>query len=213
MNIELGDGVDKEGLERWEEYRSSELALRPLLAISAAESAIKIDLYEPTITRSDENTGKVKELLLLSLNLIDVLLNEKTNNPVEVLTIKISATAYALGADASAVAYIDPYFEIPPDAKFTLDGDEYLYTDLFELTFSQGIRQIRTVHVDFTYTGLESGTQSQPYNTLAEAITAVAAGGEIIIKGGITKETFTGLNKIKKKVTIKSSLGTVVIGK
>ncbi len=84
---------------------------------------------------------------------------------------------------------------------------------MFELTFSQGIRQIRTVHVDFTYTGLESGTQSQPYNTLAEAITAVAAGGEIIIKGGITKETFTGLNKIKKKVTIKSSLGTVVIGK
>ncbi len=70
-----------------------------------------------------------------------------------------------------------------------------------------------TVHVDFTYIGTESGTQGQPYNTLAEAINAVAVGGEIIIKGGITSETFTGINKINKKVTIKSSGGTVTIGK
>jgi hypothetical protein len=69
------------------------------------------------------------------------------------------------------------------------------------------------VHVDFTYTGTESGTQSQPYNTLAEAINAVAVGGEIIIKGGITNETFTGINKIDKEVTIKSSGGTATIGK
>ena len=70
-----------------------------------------------------------------------------------------------------------------------------------------------TVHVDFTYTGPESGTQSQPYNTLAEAINAVAEGGEIIIKGGITSETFTGIKKMTKKMAIKSTGGIVTIGK
>jgi hypothetical protein len=72
------------------------------------------------------------------------------------------------------------------------------------------IYQPTIVWVDFTYTGTESGTQAEPYNTLAEAINAVAVGGEIIIKGGITPETFTGINK---KVTIKSSGGTATIGK
>jgi hypothetical protein len=75
------------------------------------------------------------------------------------------------------------------------------------------IYQPTIVWVDFTYTGTESGTQAEPYNTLAEAINAVAVGGEIIIKGGVTSETFTGLNKIDKEVTIKSSGGTATIGK
>ncbi len=68
------------------------------------------------------------------------------------------------------------------------------------------------LYVDFSYTGTESGTQSQPYNTLVEAINAVGEGGDIIIKNGVTSETFTGLNKISKKVTIKSSGGTATIG-
>ncbi len=68
------------------------------------------------------------------------------------------------------------------------------------------------IHVDFTYNGIELGTHSQPYNTLAEAIEAVAVGGTITIKAGITSETFDGINKINKNVTIKSSGGTAVIG-
>ncbi len=70
-----------------------------------------------------------------------------------------------------------------------------------------------SVWVDFTYTGTEVGTQSQPYNTLAEAINAVTVGGIITIKAGTTNETFDGTNKINKSVTIKSSGGTVIIGK
>ncbi len=65
------------------------------------------------------------------------------------------------------------------------------------------------VWVDFTYTGTELGTQAQPYNTLAEAIDAVEAGDEIIIKAGTTSETLT----IDKNVTIESSGGTATIGK
>ncbi len=68
------------------------------------------------------------------------------------------------------------------------------------------------IWVDFNYTGTELGTQSQPYNTLAEAINAVAVGGTITINAGITSETFDGINKINKNVTIKSSGGTAVIG-
>jgi subtilisin-like proprotein convertase family protein len=59
------------------------------------------------------------------------------------------------------------------------------------------------VHADFGYEGTELGTVSQPYNTLGEALNAVADYGEIIIKGGITSETFAGDDKIEKKVTIK----------
>ncbi len=69
-----------------------------------------------------------------------------------------------------------------------------------------------SILVDFNYMGTELGTQSQPYNTLAEAIEAVAVGGTITIKAGITSETFDGINKINKNVTIKSSGGTAVIG-
>ena len=54
------------------------------------------------------------------------------------------------------------------------------------------------VWVEFIYSGPESGTESQPYNTLAEAVNAVAVGGEIKIKGGSTDETLT----IDKEVTI-----------
>lgn len=67
--------------------------------------------------------------------------------------------------------------------------------------------------VDFSYTGTESGTKTQPYNTLAEAIERVSVGGEVIINGGSTSETFTGTNKMEKKVTIKSSGETGIIGK
>ncbi len=70
-----------------------------------------------------------------------------------------------------------------------------------------------SIWVDFNYVGTELGTLSQPYNTLAEAIEAVAVGGTITIKAGITSETFDGINKINKNVTIKSSGGTAVIGK
>ncbi len=64
------------------------------------------------------------------------------------------------------------------------------------------------VWVDFNYNGTELGTLCQPYNTLAEAIDAVEAGGEIKIKAGTTNETLT----INKNVTIQSSGGTANIG-
>lgn len=82
-----------------------------------------------------------------------------------------------------------------------------------DISMTKIIISMDTVYVDFTYKGTESGTESQPYNALAEAIEAVSKGGEIIIKAGMTNETFEGINKINKKVTIISSSGVAVIGK
>ncbi len=90
----------------------------------------------------------------------------------------------------------------------------YKSTDSGEtFTFMKNIRSDvlnseEIVHVDFTYTGTELGTESQPYNTLAEAINAVSSGGTVIIKAGTTSETLT----IDKNVTIQSSGGTATIG-
>ena len=68
------------------------------------------------------------------------------------------------------------------------------------------------VWVDFTYNGTEDGTFDRPFNTLAEGIDNVNSGGEIIIKSGITNETFEGINKITKPVTIKTYNGMTTIG-
>ena len=75
-----------------------------------------------------------------------------------------------------------------------------------------------SVHAEFDYDGSEgpgNGTVNRPYITLEEALNAVADYGEIIIKGGITNETFAGVRKIKKKVTIKpfDITTTAIIGK
>ncbi len=98
------------------------------------------------------------------------------------------------------------------DSNGDADGDGLTNIQEFTKGKNPNLKD-NIMYVDFTYTGPESGTQTEPFNTLAEAINAIAAGGEIIINGGTTSETFEGSNKINKKVTIKSSGGTVVIGK
>jgi hypothetical protein len=65
-----------------------------------------------------------------------------------------------------------------------------------------------TVWVDFAYGGTEHGLFTQPYNTLAEGISAVPSGGQLCIKAGSTNETAT----ITKAMTIHSYGGVVVIG-
>ena len=45
------------------------------------------------------------------------------------------------------------------------------------------------IWVDFSYAGAEFGTESQPYNTLAEAINAVSSGGTVKIKASTTSKT------------------------
>jgi hypothetical protein len=69
---------------------------------------------------------------------------------------------------------------------------------------------MNTVYVDFNYTGEEQGTFDEPFNTLGEAVDAVAVGGEVIIKSGTSPEQMP--LTINKQVTIKSSGGSAIIG-
>jgi hypothetical protein len=64
------------------------------------------------------------------------------------------------------------------------------------------------VWVDFDYSGTETGTFDQPFNTLSEAVDAALVGDTIFIKHGSSLETIT----ISKEVTLKSFGGSAVIG-
>ncbi len=64
--------------------------------------------------------------------------------------------------------------------------------------------------VDFTRQNAGTGTQANPFNTLADAISAVSSGGEIKIIAGTTNETPT----LTKPMTITPpNGGTCVIGR
>jgi hypothetical protein len=62
--------------------------------------------------------------------------------------------------------------------------------------------------VDFDFTGTEYGSESLPYNTLAEALSFVESGGTVNIKPGASVEIAT----IDQVVTINAAGGIVIIG-
>lgn len=64
------------------------------------------------------------------------------------------------------------------------------------------------VWVDFGYSGSETGSFWSPYNTLTEGINAVATGGVVTIKTGVTGGTWT----LSKAMTLRAAGGTVTIG-
>lgn len=64
------------------------------------------------------------------------------------------------------------------------------------------------IWVDFAYTGTESGTFVQPYNTLMEGVNAIDAGGTLRIKAGSSVATAT----IAKAMRIEAYGGSVTVG-
>ena len=69
-----------------------------------------------------------------------------------------------------------------------------------------------SVFVDFAFTGSETGSKSNPFNTFTEALDSVEAGGMITINGAssITETAETAI--IDKALTLKASGGPVRIG-
>jgi len=70
----------------------------------------------------------------------------------------------------------------------------------------------RGVYVDFNYTGLagnETGLFNQPFNTLAEGVSALDAGGTLSVKTGSSSATPTWT----KAMTVKTFGGPVTIGR
>ncbi len=68
--------------------------------------------------------------------------------------------------------------------------------------------RVRETWVDFNHNGSETGTFSQPFNTLAEAVQTAPADTIVNIKPGSTSEVIT----ISKKLRISAPLGTATIG-
>ncbi len=69
------------------------------------------------------------------------------------------------------------------------------------------------VWADFAYSGTETGSFLQPYNTLAEAVNAVSTGATIKIKGNTGKNNTTETPRLNKAMRIEAVNGRVVIGR
>ncbi len=71
---------------------------------------------------------------------------------------------------------------------------------------------LTSVFVDFAFTGSETGSESNPFNTFTEALDSVEAGGTITINGAssITETVETAI--IDRALTLKASGGPVRIG-
>lgn len=63
--------------------------------------------------------------------------------------------------------------------------------------------------IDFGYAGNQTGSFSQPFNTVSQGVIAAPTAGTIYIKAGTTSETLT----ISKPLTIVASGGSVTIGR
>ena len=74
--------------------------------------------------------------------------------------------------------------------------------------WSVSCRDRETVFVNFSYEGLEYGTQANPFNTLWEGIATVGQNGTIVLSPGSSAEHFT----LCLPVTITSSGGVATIG-
>jgi hypothetical protein len=63
--------------------------------------------------------------------------------------------------------------------------------------------------VDFAYVGAEAGTFDQPYNTVAEAVSAVSPTGPVHVKAGHSPETI----RITKALRLEAYGGSATIGR
>jgi len=66
--------------------------------------------------------------------------------------------------------------------------------------------------VDFAHTGVEAGTQSNPFNTLGEVLPLVDSGGMVTIRRDSTQPSSSETLTIDQLVVIESLNGPVRIG-
>jgi hypothetical protein len=82
----------------------------------------------------------------------------------------------------------------------------------FDVAFDSLRPFIQGTWVDFQYNGTETGSQTQPYNTLAEGIAATPCGGQVLLVGNRTaSQPGTYSRAPGCPVTIRSVGGSVTI--
>jgi hypothetical protein len=115
-----------------------------------------------------------------------------------------SSTSVATGSDPVWTEFDRPaVFDTSPNTPFSLRA-------VANGNASDPLTVYGPVWVDFNYSGFpfELGWNPYPYNTLAEGVNAVTAGGTIAIKASSRKETIL----ITKAMTIISVGGSAIIG-
>ena len=93
------------------------------------------------------------------------------------------------------------------------DGISYGDTEVFATTVDGEGLGGAVVWVDFAYTGLEYGTQTQPVDQITEAAILVSESGTVFIKGDTAINTSNESINITKPMRIEAANGAVTIGK
>jgi len=116
-------------------------------------------------------------------------------------------TNLAINSSTGQLTWTANYAFSPVDVTISATGPGGSDTETWRITV-----QPPPIWVDFAYTGVELGSQAQPFNTLGEAVNTASAGDLIRIKGntatGFSLETGT----ISKPLTIDAANGTVRVG-
>ena len=100
----------------------------------------------------------------------------------------------------------------PEGCGFCLPPDQILPTaeENFEavLQLAESLMPPKIAWTDFPYVGTEIGTFTQPFDTVAESVSAAQAGGTVTVKAGSSDEGLT----ITKALTLRSFGGIATIG-
>jgi hypothetical protein len=99
---------------------------------------------------------------------------------------------------------------VTTEFKVPVTGGAYSLVVVANGIASDPVSFFGPVWVDFNYTGIfQFGTYDLPYSTLALGVSAVASGGTIYIKPGLSHETMT----ISKPMTLTAVGGAATIGR
>ena len=111
---------------------------------------------------------------------------------------------------AEGIGFMDPTLSTYNGFRYraSQNGSDYFDSFYVGLETPANIPVPTLVWVDFDYSGAEKGTESYPYNTLAEGVDGVQAGGTVRIKAGDTAETL----QVTKEVRLESEGGQARIG-
>jgi len=115
---------------------------------------------------------------------------------------EVQTSLLVAGAD-----YSDLYGALT-QAAVNLSWDNTMRNNLRNACIAVEIAFTEIIYVDGAYTGTEDGSAKQPFNTVAEGVSALSSGGLLVIKNGSYSETMT----LNKRMDVWAADGEVIIG-
>jgi M6 family metalloprotease-like protein len=126
---------------------------------------------------------------------------------VIVLKIVAATTSFPASADGLGVSSGRSYIDANGIGAYFPLSDDLAQTALLNAV------QLATVYVNFSFTGAESGTIANPFNTFAEGLSGVIEGGTIKLNGAAADSTSSWAGTIDTPLTLTSDpAGSVRLG-